>query len=181
MNPREFFINPADYGLSTRDELVAYRIWDNHFHGFAAANPIEQYERNNYFVERMGIERSIAQEVGGTLEEPFAPYPFDADILRILEHFPGSSPGKDLAELMLEENTYREISSLEGNGAVGRMIGAIPSLPSARVPVDRIVFGSHAPYFPVETALLKLVESPLNANDIQAIMQANARRLLPRA
>jgi hypothetical protein len=61
MNAREFYINPADYGLPTRDELMAYRIWDNHFHGFAAENPIEQYERNNFFVERMGIERSIAQ------------------------------------------------------------------------------------------------------------------------
>src|SRR6266702_2777165 len=85
MNPREFFINPADYGLPTRDELVGYRIWDNHFHGFAAKNPIEQYERNNFFVERMGIERSIAQEIGGTLEEPFAPYQYDAEILRILK------------------------------------------------------------------------------------------------
>ena len=27
MDPREFFINPADYGLPTRDELVACRIW----------------------------------------------------------------------------------------------------------------------------------------------------------
>src|ERR1041384_4702977 len=85
MNPRKFLINPTDYGLPTRDELVAYRIWDNHFHGFAAKNPIEQYEQNNFFVERMGIERSIAQEVGGTLEEPFAPYPYDAEILKILE------------------------------------------------------------------------------------------------
>jgi len=47
MKPREFFINPADYGLPTRKELVAYRIWDNHFHGFLAKNPIEQYERNS--------------------------------------------------------------------------------------------------------------------------------------
>ena len=62
MNAREFFINPADYGLPTREELVAYRIWDNHFHGFLGKNPIEQYEQNNFFVERMGIERSIAQE-----------------------------------------------------------------------------------------------------------------------
>src|SRR5687767_13451042 len=48
MNPRDFFINPADYGLPTRDELVAYRIWDNHFHGFAAKNPIGQYEQNTF-------------------------------------------------------------------------------------------------------------------------------------
>jgi len=58
MNPREFCINLADYGLPTQEELVAYRIWDNHFHGFLAKNPIEQYERNSFFVERMGIERS---------------------------------------------------------------------------------------------------------------------------
>jgi hypothetical protein len=70
MRPREFFINPADYGLPTRDELVAYRIWDNHFHGFASENPIEQYERNHFFVERMGIERFIAQEIGGTPRLP---------------------------------------------------------------------------------------------------------------
>ena len=85
MNPREFFLNPADYGLPTREELVEYRIWDNHFHGFASPRPIEQYERNNYYVERMGIERSIAQEIGGTLEKPFDPYPFDEAILQILE------------------------------------------------------------------------------------------------
>ena len=97
-----------------------------------------------------------------------------------LLHFPGSSPGKDLAEFIAEKNTFLEISRLEGNGAVGRMIGSIQGLPSGRAPVERIVFGSHAPYFPVETALLKLVESPLDPQELQAIMQSNARRLLPR-
>ena len=86
MDPREFFINPSDYGLPTRDELVSYRIWDNHFHGFLTnGNPIEQYERNQFFVERMGIERSISQDIGGTLDKPFDPYPYDAEILKILE------------------------------------------------------------------------------------------------
>jgi hypothetical protein len=69
--------------------------------------------------------------------------------------------------------------ALEGNGAVGRMIGTITGLPTARVPVERIVFGSHAPYFPLETAILKLMESSLEAQQLQAIMQGNARRLLP--
>ena len=75
MNPRDFSINPTAYGLPTRDELVAYRIWDNHFHGFAATSPIEQYERNNFFVERMGIERSIALDVGGTLRRAVCSLP----------------------------------------------------------------------------------------------------------
>jgi predicted TIM-barrel fold metal-dependent hydrolase len=82
---------------------------------------------------------------------------------------------------MVQANTSMDISRLEGNGAVGRMVGSIAGLPSARVPVDRIVFGSHAPFFPVETAILKLIESPLDAQQLQAILQGNARRLLPRA
>src|SRR5262245_41337744 len=98
-----------------------------------------------------------------------------------LLHFAGSSQGKDLSEFMTETNTVMDISRLEGNGAVGRIIGSIAGLPSARVPVDRIVFGSHAPYFPVETAILKLMESPLDVHQLEAIMQRNARRLLPRA
>jgi len=61
------------------------------------------------------------------------------------------------------------------------MIGSVQGLPSARVPVERIVFGSHAPYFRVETAILKLIESPLDVQQLRAIMQGNARRLLPRS
>lgn len=104
MQPRQFFLKPSDYGLPTRDELVAYRIWDNHFHGFLAPspagphpfslpfgpapngpNPVAQYEQNNFYVERMGIERSICQEIGGTVFQPFATPPYEAEILRILE------------------------------------------------------------------------------------------------
>lgn len=98
-----------------------------------------------------------------------------------LLHFPGSGQVKEVSEFMTEPNTCLDISRLEGNGAIGRMIGSITGLPSARVPVERIAFGSHAPFFPAETALLKLVESPLEAQEVDAIMHANARRLLPRA
>ena len=98
-----------------------------------------------------------------------------------LLHYPGSSQGEDLSQFMSNTNTVMDISRLEGNGAVGRMIGTVQGLPSALVPVDRIVFGSHAPYFPVETAILKLIESPLEVQQLQAIMHGNARRLLTRA
>jgi predicted TIM-barrel fold metal-dependent hydrolase len=98
-----------------------------------------------------------------------------------LLHFSGSNPNEALTQFMTNTNTIMDISRLEGNGAVGRMIGSVEGLPSARVPVDRIVFGSHAPYFPVETAILKLIESPLDAQQLEAIMQRNARRLLARA
>ena len=98
-----------------------------------------------------------------------------------LLHFSGSSQGDDLSRFMEETNTFADISRLEGNGAVGRMIGSVRGLDSAHVPVDRILFGSHAPYFSLETAVLKLIESPLDAQQLQAIMQGNAHRLLPPA
>src|SRR5437867_5581224 len=98
-----------------------------------------------------------------------------------LLHFSGSSQGEDLSQFMAKPNTVMDISRLEGNGAVGRMIGSVSELPSAHAPVDRLVFGYLAQYFPLETAILKLIESPLNAQQLQAIMQGNARRLLPRA
>jgi predicted TIM-barrel fold metal-dependent hydrolase len=85
MSPREFQIDAAHYGAPSREELVSYRLWDNHFHGFDSPRPVEQYERNNFYVERMGIERSIAQEVGGTLDFPFEPAPQEDEILKILE------------------------------------------------------------------------------------------------
>lgn len=97
-------------------------------------------------------------------------------------HFTGNVQGTDLRQLMEETNACIDISRWEGNGIVGKMLGVAPGANRAvRVPLDRVCFGSHAPYFPLETALLKLMESPLEAAQLQAIMQGNARRLLPAA
>lgn len=99
-----------------------------------------------------------------------------------LVHFPNSPQGgDDLKQFLSKPNTCLEISRFEGNGAVGRMIGANGGLPSARAPVDRILFGSHAPFFPIETAILKLIESPLDDEQIRSILQTNARRILPKS
>ncbi len=96
-----------------------------------------------------------------------------------LLHFSGNAQGTDLRALMSETSAMIDISRWEGNGAVGRMIGSAPGDAPARVPLDRVLFGSHAPYFPVETGLLKLVESPASPEQLHAIMQGNARRVLP--
>ncbi|MBI4622878.1 MAG: metal-dependent hydrolase [Verrucomicrobia bacterium] len=106
-----------------------------------------------------------------------------------LLHFTGSPRGEDLHQFMTQTNAVIDISRFEGNGAVGRLIGSGPGFSSGgapgishgRAPVERIVFGSHAPYYPLETALFKLIESPLKQSQLHAIMQGNARRLLPRA
>jgi len=147
---------------------------------------------------KMTSERGLILQVVFGMEDPRVHHPIInvgpvtfAPLLKVMKstpnakvqllHFSGSSQGQDLSQFMTHPNTVMDISRLEGNGAVGRMIGSVQGLPSPRVPVERIVFGSHAPYFPVETALLKLIESPLDVQQLQAIMQRNACRLLPRA
>ncbi len=98
-----------------------------------------------------------------------------------LVHFAGNARGDDLSQLMRDTSAAIDISRWESNGMVGRMIGARPETATPRVLLERVMFGSHAPFFPLETALLKLVESPLTAAQLHAIMQGNARRLLPPA
>jgi len=97
-----------------------------------------------------------------------------------LLHFP-NSPQTEFADFMTLPNTFIEFSRIEGNGGVGRMLGVAEGLPSLRAPLDRVLFGSHAPYFPIETAIFKLIESPLDHRQLEAIMHLNARRLLPKA
>jgi hypothetical protein len=147
---------------------------------------------------KMTAERSLILQVVFGMEDPRVYHPLIdvgpvtfAPLLEAVKrtpnakvellHFSGSIPSEDLSQFMTKTNTFMDISRLEGNGAVGRMIGSITGLPSARVPVGRMVFGSHAPFFPVETAILKLIESPLDLQQLRAILQGNARRLLPRA
>ncbi len=96
-----------------------------------------------------------------------------------LLHFSGNARGDDLAALMRDTRAAIDISRWESNGMVGRMIGARPETASPRVPLERVMFGSHAPFCPLETAILKLVESPLTAPQLEAIMRGNARKLLP--
>jgi hypothetical protein len=147
---------------------------------------------------KMTAERGLILQVVFGLEDPRVHHPIIevgpvalAPLLQAVRgtpeaklellHFSGQGQAEDLDAIITKINAIIDISRLEGNGAVGRMTGCVSGLPSPRVPVERIVFGSHAPYFPVETAILKLMESPLGVQQLQAIMQGNARRLLPKA
>lgn len=80
--------------------------------------------------------------------------------------------------LLVAPNVWHDISALEGVGGVGRLIDGKHWNLSGRIPVERMLFGSHAPYFPVESSLLKLFESPLSLPQLEAIMDANARRTI---
>jgi predicted TIM-barrel fold metal-dependent hydrolase len=63
-----------------------------------------------------------------------------------------------------------EIATLEGVGGIGSLL--------QRTPRIRLLFGSHVPYFYFEAALLKLQESALTGEQLDAITHGNARAVL---
>jgi predicted TIM-barrel fold metal-dependent hydrolase len=80
--------------------------------------------------------------------------------------------------LIERTRTTFDIAALEGDGGIGRLIEGTHPTYRGGVPVERLLFGTHAPFFPCESALLKLFESPLDRPQLDQIMFANARRLL---
>ena len=89
MNQLQFTLDPKSYGLPSREELIDMRIWDSHYHGFLASkDPIKQHHDMMFYVERMGIERVISVDIGGTLQEPLKPMDHDKQQLAILESSP---------------------------------------------------------------------------------------------
>lgn len=75
-----FVFDPMQYGIADREQLKDLRIWDTHYHGFLNdEDPISYNEKMMKFVSRMGVERVIALDVGGTRKAPFASSPFDKE------------------------------------------------------------------------------------------------------
>lgn len=78
--------------------------------------------------------------------------------------------GQLLLRLAGNEQASFDIATLEGVGGVGKLV--------AQIPVSKILFGSNAPFFYYESALLKMKESALPDSTAKLILAENAKRLL---
>lgn len=78
--------------------------------------------------------------------------------------------GDRLSTLTKAGEVHVEISMLEGVGGVAGLLKTVSS--------SRILFGSYAPLFYFESALLKLHESEISADDLKLIGHENARRVM---
>jgi uncharacterized protein len=65
----EFVLNPAAYGLPTREELCKLRIWDIHYHGLWEGD-LKKHAETMVYVERMGIERVLSLDIAGNPADP---------------------------------------------------------------------------------------------------------------
>lgn len=82
-------------------------------------------------------------------------------------------------KLIKDTNVLFDTARIETTGGIEKMMNGTPlGIGTLPVAADRIVFGSHAPYFPVEASLLKLFESTLNLSQMKLIMEGNAGKLL---
>jgi uncharacterized protein len=82
--------------------------------------------------------------------------------------------GRDVTPTLLRElaelpNVWLEFAMTEGVGGVGRL--------ASDFRMDRVLFGTYAPFFPVESSLLKLDESELGHTLRDRITRENAQQL----
>jgi hypothetical protein len=83
-----------------------------------------------------------------------------------------SIQGGGLDVIAALDQVWVDLGMLEGATGLTRLMQAIP--------VERILFGSHFPFFNWEAAHLKLLESPIGEAGRGRISRANARAMLGR-
>jgi uncharacterized protein len=79
---------------------------------------------------------------------------------------------ESLLRLVSMSDVYVDIAMLEGTGALEQLV--------TEVPMEKVLFGSHAPSFYFESAILKLRENALPVPHVQAMTHENAQRILRR-
>ncbi len=113
-----------------------------------------------------GLPTTDARPLIGLLATPSHP---PVVLLNALGNFLGESQKK----LFATGGIWVDIATLEGAAGLERLV--------AQIGHDRILFGSHAPFFYAEAAHLKLKESVLAPQQAEALGQGNARRLAEQA
>ena len=88
----------------------------------------------------------------------------------VLLNAAGKLHGQSLTALLATGNVFVEISMLEGVGGISNLL--------TQVPLNRVLFGSYAPLFYFESALLKLKESPIDSRQLEMIRHGNAEQLV---
>jgi predicted TIM-barrel fold metal-dependent hydrolase len=91
---------------------------------------------------------------------------------------PGPILGDSVGPLVRETRVMFDIAAVESNGGIGKLLeGKLYNYQGA-IPIERLTFGSYAPFFPCECAVMKLFESPLTLEQLEMIMHANARKII---
>lgn len=168
--------------------MTGIRLYPS-YHGYTLAHP--EFRRLAALATEHGLIVQIALELEDSrVHHPIihAPDANAALLPEILKEIPGARiqllnafsaiRPKGTSQALRDANVAVDIASIEGVGALGKLIDSSLAAERTTWPHEQFLFGSNAPFAPVENALLKLFESPLTEKQARAIMQTNARRLL---
>jgi predicted TIM-barrel fold metal-dependent hydrolase len=161
-------------------QMPGIRLFPN-YHGYALDDP--QFER----LLQLAGERKLIVQIAVKQEDPRTQHRLlsvpDVDVLplkSLAAKYPGtrivllnalmSTSADQQAALAALGNISFDIATLEGVGGITRLMKSVPA--------DRILFGSHAPFFIWQSAELKLKESELPQPVIEQIRHENAAALL---
>ncbi len=154
------------------------------YHGYKLSDPVlgqilEAAERRGLIVQlavRMDDPRTqhplmqVADVDLAPLAEALAPR---KAVRLVLLNATGVVGGEALKKLARAGNVFFDIAMKEGLGGVADLVKTAG--------VERVLFGSHLPLFPLESAALKMREADLTDAEREAIQSGNARGLLASA
>jgi predicted TIM-barrel fold metal-dependent hydrolase len=151
------------------------------YHGYNLADPV--------FAEllRLAASRRLIVQIALCMEDERTQHPLlrvpPVDLAPLAERMKSEPalrlvilncyPQLELSELQkvaLVGQVCFDLSMVEGVGGVARLVESVS--------LERVLFGSHSPFFYLESAFLKMKESGLSEAQMKAIHSENARRLL---
>ncbi len=136
---------------------------------------------------KLAAERGMIVQIAALMEDERTQHPLvqvphvnAVPLLEVLKGVPDAKVvllnahravrGKPFLQMVATGQVWFDISNLESVGGIAKILD--------QAPLDKILFGSHAPFFILESALLKLRESDLTEEQLEAVAESNARKLL---
>jgi hypothetical protein len=164
---------------ATHHRMAGIRLHPN-YHGYQLDHP--EFAR----LLSEAVARNVVVQLTVLMEDERMMHPLmrvpavDLSPIRaIVEQTPGlqlvllnamkGRPDDNLIRLLNMPGVYADIAMLEGAAALEQLV--------THVPIEKILFGSHAPSLYFEAAAQKLKESSLPVPHLRAITQANARAI----
>ncbi len=149
------------------------------YHGYTLDDP--RFAR----LLAMAAKRGLLVQLAVSMEDRRTQHPQlqvpDVDLAplpKLMRKVPGAKvlilnyrpTGSLLGRLAKTPGVYFDIARVEATDGVARLVRSVPP--------DRVVFGTHAPFFIYESALIKVYESELTEVETRAIFEQNAKRLV---
>jgi hypothetical protein len=162
-------------------QMQAIRLHPN-YHGYTLSDP--SFRELIQLANQRNLSLQIAVRMEDTRTQHHLMKAVDVDVMPLMELLP-QYPKQPvvllnaLKSLTVEKSeqlasigqVFFEIAMLEGVGGISEWLN--------RLPQERLLFGSYTPFFNVESALLKLRESPLGGIQREAIRFRNAEERMP--